>query len=167
MLMNIRHTVLLALLCSTSMMFPLAGCGSSSEADTWLACAKDEFRLVGQLDGQTIAIRESTLNGGGGMTQLDTGEFSTQMISFAEDPSRTKLDLQWSKTVVDGATTDATGTLLMPNSGVLASQNYCLGSGTKVHTSSDGETLQFKLAGITGGNGCGTAVPGELQGCWR
>jgi hypothetical protein len=167
MLMNIRNTVLLALLSSTSVVFPHAGCGSSSEADTWLACTKDEFRLVGQLNGQTIDIRESTLNSGGGMTQFNTGAFSTQMVSLAEDPSRTKLDLQWSKTIDDGATTDATGTLHMPSSGVLASQSYCLGSGTQVHASTDGETLQFKLAGIKGGNGCGTAVAGELQGCWR
>ncbi len=165
--MNNRNTILLALLCSTSVLFPHTGCGSSASSDTWIACDKDQFRLVGQLDGQTIDIRESMVNSGAGMTQLDTGEFSTQMISFAADPSRTKLDLKWPKTIIVGATTDATGTLLMPNSGVLASQSYCLGSGTKVHTSTDGETLQFKLAGITGGSGCGTAVTGELQGCWR
>jgi hypothetical protein len=176
--MTTRKTVLLALLCPIFVLCPHAGCGSSqpsqssqssqpSQSDAWIACAKDEFRLVGQLDGQAVDIRESTVNSGGGMTQLTTGELSTQMVSLAEDPSRTKLDLQWPKTIVDGATTDATGTLLMPSSGVLASQSYCLGSGTQVHTSSDGETLQFKIAGVKGGNGCGTAVTGELQGCWR
>ncbi len=55
----------------------------------------------------------------------------------------------------------------MPSSGALASQSYCLGSDTQIHASTDGETLQFKLAGITGGNGCGTPVTGEPQGCWR
>jgi len=89
------------------------------------------------------------------------------MISSAADPSRTKLDLQWPKTINDGETTDATGVLTMPNRGVLASRSYCLGNGTKVHFSSDGETLQFKLAGVTSGAGCAAPVPGELQGCWR
>ncbi len=122
---------------------------------------------MGSLDGQSVDIRESMINSGSGFSQLGSGEFSTQMISLAEDPSRTKLDLQWSKTIPDGETTDATGTLLMPNSGILASQSYCLGSGTKVHFSSDGQTLHFKLAGITGGTGCATPIAGELQGCWR
>jgi hypothetical protein len=163
-----RNPTILALLASTFAVLTYTGCGDGGSSDDgWLDCAKDEFRLVGQLDGQAIDIRESMVNSGSGFSQLDTGEFSTQMISFAEDPSRTKLDLAWAKTIVDGATTDATGTLLMPNSGVLASQSYCLGSGSKVHFSDDGETLQFKLAGITGGSGCTTPVPGELRGCWR
>ncbi len=165
--MTLRPTLLLALLGSTAVLLPDAGCGSSSQEDTWLPCAKDEFRLAGQLDGQSIDIRESTLNSGGGMTQLGTGELSTQMVSLAQDPSRTKLDLQWPKTIADGATTEATGALLMPNSGVLASQRYCLGSGTQVHMSPDGETVQFKLAGITGGDACSKPATGELQGCWR
>lgn len=164
--MTMHKPWLLALLGATAIALPHPGCGSSGD-DEWLPCAEDEFRLVGQLDGQAIDLRESMVNSGSGMTQLGSGEFSTQMISLAEDPARTKLDLQWVKTIVDGATTDATGQLLMPNSGVLASRSYCLGGGTQVHFSSDGETLHFKLAGITGGTGCATAVPGELQGCWR
>jgi hypothetical protein len=161
-----RHPMLLALVCSTLVTLPHSGCGGGSSDDGWLACADNEFRLVGQLDGQAVDLRESTVNAGGGMSQLDTGEFSTQMISLAEDPARTKLDLAWAKTIVDGATTDATGTLLMPNSGVLASKSYCLGSGTKVHFSTEGD-LHFKLAGITGGSGCTAPVAGALQGCWR
>ncbi len=165
--MAMRNPALLALLFSTSVVLPHTGCGDGGSSDEgWIACAEDEFRLVGQLDGQTIDIRESMINSGSGMTQLGTGEFSTQMVSLAIDPSRTKLDLQWTKTMMDGETTDATGTLLMPSSGVLASQSYCLGDGTKVHISDDG-TLHFKLAGITGGNGCAETVAGELQGCWR
>jgi hypothetical protein len=163
-----RNPALLTLIFSTSVAFSPTGCSDGGSSDEkWIACAADEFRLVGQLDGQTIDIRESMVNSGSGMTQLDTGEFSTQMISFAEDPSRTKLDLQWAQTMVDGETTSATGTLLLPNSGVLASRSYCLGNGTKVHMSADGETLQFKLVGITGGDGCASPVAGELQGCWR
>ncbi len=163
-----RSATFLALFCLTLAVLTYTGCGDGGSSDDgWLTCAADEFRLVGQLDGQAIDIRESMVNSGSGFSQLDTGEFSTQMISFAEDPSRTKLDLAWAKTIVDGATTDATGTLLMPNSGVLASKSYCLGNGTKVHISADGETLHFNLAGITGGSGCTTPVTGLLRGCWR
>lgn len=165
--MTTRKPLLLALLGSTSALLVHSGCGSTSDDSTWLPCAKDEFRLVGQLDGQSVDIRESTLNSGGGMTQLGTCELNTQMTSFIEDPSRTKLELHWTRIIADGATTDATGTVLMPNSGVLASQAYCLGSGTQVHMSADDEAVQFKLAGITGGSGCGTAVAGALDGCWR
>jgi len=160
-----RHRAFLTLLFSTSVATSHFGCGSSDEG--WIACAEDEFRLLGQLDGQIVDIRESTVNSGGGMIQLGTGEFSTQMISFEDDPSRTKLELQWAHTINDGETTEATGTLTMPDSGVLASRSYCLGGGTKVHFPADGEDLCFELAGITGGDGCASPVAGELQGCWR
>jgi hypothetical protein len=163
-----RLPALLALVCATSVAIAHLGCSGGGGADgAWIVCAQDEFRLVGQLDGQTIDLRESTVNSGGGMTQFGTGDFSTQMIAPVEDPTRTKLDLQWAKTIADGETTDASGTLRMPDSGPLASQSYCLGTGTQIHFSSDGVNLQFKLTGITGGTGCAASVAGELQGCWR
>jgi hypothetical protein len=141
------------------------GCGSADPDEGWLACADKEFRLQGTLDGQSINVLESS--SGGGLTQLSTGEFSTQYVSLALDPARTKLDLQWPQTVFDGGTTSATGTLAMASSSPLAGQSYCLGSGTQIHMSGDGNTLQFKLAGVSGGAGCGAPKAGELQGCWR
>jgi hypothetical protein len=163
-----RNPALLALPFVMSVAFPHTGCGDGGSSDEgWIACAADEFRLVGPLDGESVDIRESMINSGSGYSQLGTGVFSTQMISLAQDPSRTKLDLEWVQTIDDGSTTSATGTLTMPDSGILASQSYCLGSGTKVHISGDGETLHFKLAGITGGTDCATPRAGELQGCWR
>jgi hypothetical protein len=145
-----------------------AGCsgGSAGGAEsTWPACAADKFRLQGTLDGQSISSVESSA--GGGFTQLATGEFSTQASNLALSPERTKLDLAWSHTVDDGGTTSASGTLTMPNHGPLAGQSFCLGNGTQIHFSSDGETFQFTLAGIAGGANCGSATVGTLQGCWR
>lgn len=163
-----RNPPLLAVLIAMAALSLDPGCGQgASSPEPGIACAADEFRLAGQLDGQTIDIREGTVASGGGMTQLSGGQFSTQMVALAPDPSRTKLDLQWAKAMADGDTSDATGTLLMPNSGVLAGQSYCLGNGTKVHMSSDGETLRFQLAGIASGSTCATPVAGQLQGCWR
>jgi len=164
-----RRQVLLtlALLSFVAVLHP--GCGGSrgpGGADgSWLACSADEFRLQGTLDGQSIASVESSA--GGGLTQLTTGEFSTQFSNLALSPARTKLDLAWSQTVDDGGTTSASGTLTMPSSGTLAGQSFCLGNGTQIHFSADGETFQFTLAGITGGTNCGSATAGTLQGCWR
>jgi hypothetical protein len=164
--MNSTAISIISLLALVAFFHTGCGAGASSDPDEgWLACAENEFRLQGPLDGQSLNILESS--GGGGFSQLESGDFSTQYISLALDPARTKLDLQWPQTVFDGGTTSATGTLTMANSGPLAGQSYCLGSGTQIHMSSDGNTLQFKLAGISGGAGCGVPKAGALQGCWR
>jgi hypothetical protein len=153
-----------ALLASMALLH--TGCGGTAAGraeSSWLACDADQFKLQGTLDGQTITSVESSE--GGGLTQLTTGVFSSQY--GASNADRTKLDLAWSQTVNDGETTNATGALTMPNSGPLAGNSYCLGKGTQIHFSSDGENFQFTLAGMTTGTTCAAAVVGTLQGCWR
>jgi hypothetical protein len=159
-----RTQALLTVVLSVFVVLLQPGCGGTGSAQSsWLACDADQFKLQGTLADQSVDILENTA--GGGFTQLGTGEFSTQYL--ASSAERTKLDLAWSQTVNDGETTHASGTLTMPSSGTLAGQSFCLGDGTLIHFSSDGETLQFALAGITGGTNCGSAIVGTLQGCWR
>lgn len=162
--METRTHGLLMMVLSTFVVLLHPGCGGTSNAQSgWLACDVDQFKLQGTLADQTIDILETTE--GGGFVQLATGEFSTQYM--ASSSARTKLDLAWSPTLNDGETTRASGSLTMPSSGTLAGQSFGLGDGTLVHFSSDGVTVQFALAGMTGGTNCGSATAGTLQGCWR
>ena len=123
-----RNPALLALLFSTSVAVPHTGCGDGSSDEGWIACAEDEFRLVGQLDGQTIDIRES-------MKKLDVdyldGEEAVVSARFKQPDSKTTVfrhivrlqpgeyralvPLHWT----EGPATERTRRLVVPAEGVV------------------------------------------------
>jgi hypothetical protein len=166
---RISRTLSLAL-GTLAVTFFHTGCGDSGTAHFLppldgganLSCADGEFRLVGTIADQRIDINDSSA--GGGWMRIDPASFDTQFSSLAVDPARTRLSLAWTDDITKD-TFDATGTLLMGTSGVLAGQSFCLGAGTKVNFTPD--TLEFKLQGLTGGTGCAEAVPGSLIGCFQ
>jgi hypothetical protein len=147
------------------------GCGESKksaflepvEGGGTLSCADGEFKLRGTIAGQTVQVDYPTANSGGGYSRINPASFDTQYISFAEDPTRTRVSLEWIDDFMKD-TFDATGTLLMGTSGVLPGQSFCLGAGTQINFLA--ESVEFKLKGLSRGSDCSEAVSGSVMGCY-
>jgi hypothetical protein len=143
-----------------------AGCGSSgNEAPTppALTCEAGQFRLQGTLGAQSVDLTESSA--GGGLTQLDTGELQTGAQTGPTAQPATALDLMWAHGVLNGSSTDASGTLVMI-SGPYTGQTLCVGQGTRVALLNDGG-VGLQLAGFASGTACDAPIVGALSGCWR
>jgi len=146
-----------------------AACGSSDDptqaAPQPLTCQAGQFRLQGTLGGEPVDLTESSA--GGGLTQVDTGEL--QIGDESPDPTappRTALHLVWAHGIVDGASTDASGTLVM-RTGTFSGQTLCAGQGTRVTIYQNDTGVGLQLDGFASGAACDTPVTGGLGGCWR
>jgi hypothetical protein len=142
-----------------------AGCGSSGDrapTPPALTCEAGQFRLQGTLGDQSVDLTESSA--GGELTQLDTGELQTGGQLDPTAQPTTALDLMWAHGVLNGSTTDASGTLVM-TSGPYAGQTLCVGQGTQV-TLLNGGGVSLELAGFASGATCDAAIAGALSGCW-
>jgi hypothetical protein len=153
----------LVLVCA---LFPVA-CGSSGGQETTsqaLTCEAGQFRLQGTLGDQSVDITESSA--GGGLTQTDSGEFQTGGQLYPTGPTTTALDLMWAHGVVNGSSTDASGTLVM-TSGPRTGETLCVGQGTRVTILNDDSGISLQLAGFASGAACDAPIAGALSGCWR
>jgi hypothetical protein len=126
-----------------------------------ITCGDGEFRIHGTLAGQAINIQRSSA--GGGYWRMNPAGFASQASNLAIDPTKTRLDLEWTDDIMKDQF-PATGKLLMGTSDVLASKQYCLGTGTQVDFAND--DLRFVLKGITEAPGCQAPVEGDLAGCF-
>ena len=154
---------LLVLVCA---LFP-AACGSSGGQETMSqapTCEAGQFRLQGTLGDQSVDLTESSA--GGGFSQTDSGEFQIGGQPYPTAPTTTALDLVWAHGVLDGSSTDASGTLVM-TSGPFAGETLCVGQGTRVTVLNGEAGLSLQLAGFASGGGCDAPVAGALSGCWR
>jgi hypothetical protein len=143
------------------------GCGSSGDqapASQAPTCEEGQFRLQGTLGDQSVDLTESSA--GGELTPLDSGELQTGGQLDPTGPTTTALDLTWAHGVVNGSSTDASGTLVM-TSGPFAGQTLCVGQGTRVTLLNNDMGVTLQLAGFASGASCDAPIVGALSGCWR
>ena len=145
-------------------------CSDGSEAveeKTFPLCAPHSFRLTGTIDDKAIDITES--GDGGGVSQDDAGgEFLYPAGLPEPEEELTDLSFFWDHGVLNGHVSPATGTLRMAT-GPFAGQTMCAGEGTQFRIPED-ETqgiIQFRLAGLSGGEACTAVLTGTVQGCVR
>jgi hypothetical protein len=144
-----------------------AACGSSSPEGTTVttevACQSGQFRLLGELDGQTVNLTASST--GSGLSQVGVGELTVDANPDPSAPARPQLDLTWPQGLIDGASSAASGTLI-PVDGPLAGQTLCVGAGTTVTVRTGNNGVGFELKGFASGANCETPVDGDVYGCW-
>jgi len=150
----------------------LAGCSDSSDTpSTFIACDLGQLHVEGDIDGMPVNITQSSENSGFGQSETGGGFWMNDPFP---DGTRMNLSIDWSPSIVDGATSNVTtATLIMPSQPTtvaLAGQTLCAGSGSQIRIPKKSEKvadLQFNLTSLTGGTGCGEAHTGMVRGCWR
>lgn len=149
----------------------LLGCSDSDPSSGFIACNPGQMRVEGDIDGTAVSLSQSTAGSGFGQSN-DGGGF--WMSDLVPDPTRLDLTIDWSPSIVDGATANVTSaTVVMPTqpaSVAFAGQTFCAGAGSQIRIPRKSENvadLQFNLTSLSGGTGCGEARAGTLRGCWR
>jgi hypothetical protein len=158
---SLRH---LALALSLALLPPACGDGSTTTTTSPLTCQAGQFRLQGTLGNQSVDITESS--GGGGLTQVDSGELQIGQGIDPSAPAHTQMDLVWPHGILDGASSSASGTVTMA-SGPYAGQALCAGNGTSVTIYKNDNGVGFVLGGVASGGNCETPIEGALAGCWH
>lgn len=138
--------------------FVVAGACGGGAQDDFLTGQPSALQIQGSIDDAMVDVTEPAV--GGGVTQLDTGEFDYGE-PFAPVSTGTSIKLTWPHGLVDGQTGDATGTFTL-GSGPTAGQAFCAGQGTIVRIDDAG--FQFNLTGLTSGPNCDQAHTGALRG---
>ena len=124
-------------------------------------CAAGTMRVVGTVDNMSIDV---TLPGIGGLSQdNDGGDFCYQC---GAEPTQPDLNLFWNQLTPTGRIVAATGTLRLVE-GPFANQTFCGGEGSVILMPKDeaAAVIQFGLAGLRSGDGCGVPHTGRLLGC--
>jgi hypothetical protein len=150
-----RPSLLARALFLSSAVLSIASCGGG---DDFLTGQPDKLQIQGTVDGMAIDLTEP--NAGGGITQVDSGEFDYGG-SFAPVGTGTAIKLTWPQGVADGQVTAASGTFTL-GSGPTAGQPFCAGSGTVVKIESAG--FQFNMTGLASGTACDQPHTGTLRG---
>lgn len=148
----------------------VVGCGGNTTApggpgtSNVVQCSKDQFRLVGSLDGVAVDDQEQA---SGGMTQFNGGSLDTVMGTPDDGAGAgpTEAHLTWTTGLVFGESGPATGTIDLAGGLPHAGETLCVGSGTIVGFTSDGD-FYFSLRDLHTGTNCETVVTGQLDGCW-
>jgi hypothetical protein len=161
--MSARSLRFLALVLASSASLFSVACGSdgTSTGTQPLTCQDGQFRLQGTLGAEMFDVTESSA--GGGLTQLDTGDFQIGGFSDPSAPPPTQLHLTWAHAIFDGASTPASGTLI-PISGAFAGQTLCVGDGTVVSIYKNDNGIGLVLDGFASGASCETPIAGTLAG---
>jgi hypothetical protein len=153
--MNLRSLVRVSVFAFS--VVGLVACGDQP-SDSFLTGQSNALEIQGTVDGMAIDLTEPA--SGGGVTQLDTGEFDYGG-SFAPVSTGTAITLTWPHGLVDGQEGSAQGTFTL-GSGPTAGQTFCAGQGTVVRIGDAG--FQFNLTGLTSGPNCDQPHPGTLRG---
>ncbi len=144
-----------------------AACDGLSEttvSEPLINCAAGTMRIEGSLDGTSVSISQTSATGS--WAQTDGGDFASQNNTANFDPSLADVEVHCQNGIVVGASTNATGTIVMPSGGPYEGETFCAGQGTLVRSAADGE-LQWVFKHITGGSSCAVPVAGELRGCFQ
>jgi hypothetical protein len=150
----------------------MLGCSDSSDtSSSFVACSPGELHIEGDIDGTVVNLTQST-QGSGFAQSNDGGSF--WMSRLISDPTRMDLTIDWSPSIVDGATANVTSaTVVMPTQPTTVAfvgQTFCAGAGSQIRIpkkSEDVAGLQFNLTSLSAGTGCTEAHTGTLRGCWR
>jgi hypothetical protein len=135
----------------------LGACGGGS-GDDFLTGQASALQIQGSVDGARIDLTEPA--SGGGVTQLDTGEFDYG-APFAPVATGTSIKLTWPNGLVNGQTGPASGMFTL-GSGPSAGQAFCVGQGSIVRIEDAG--FQFNLTGLKSGSACDQTHAGTLRG---
>jgi hypothetical protein len=156
---------------SLALLSPACSDSGANPASDFIACGLGELHVEGYIDGATVSLTQSTEGSGFGQSQEGGSFWMSQPIPA---PTRLDLTIDWSPSIIDGATADVTSaSLAMPAQPVtvaFAGQTFCAGAGSRIRIPKHSENvadLQFNLTSLTGDAGCTEAHTGMLRGCWR
>lgn len=157
----------LAFLPSTLML----GCSGSDPSAGFIACSPGQMHVEGDIDGTAVNITQSPQGSGFGQSN-DGGSF--WVSELVPDPTRMDLAIDWSPSIIDGATANVTSAKVVmptqPATVAFGGQTFCAGAGSQIRIPKRSENvadLQFNLTSLSGGTGCAEARTGTLRGCWR